>query len=100
MTHPLGDTRKQREQLTRQALAEVVRLSIFTQRMYQTNVARRSGFSRSYLRSILRAEKSSSLFLFLELACGLGADPCELLRDVLSRRDAIRSSNQHPREGA
>lgn len=90
--HPLGETRKQREALTRRALAEVVRLSIFTLRVYQTDVARRSGFSRSFLRSILRAEKSCSLFLFLELSRALRADPCELLREVLSRRDDFREA--------
>jgi hypothetical protein len=92
MLNPLGETRKQRETLTKQALAEVIRQSIFRRRAYQTDVARWSGLSRSFLRSVLRAEKGISLFLFLELTRGLGADPCELLREVLNRRDALRGS--------
>lgn len=92
MLDPVGETRKQREALTRQALADVVRLAIFTRRIYQTNVARRCGFSRSFLRSVLGAEKTCSLFLFLELSRGLDADPCKLLREVLDLRDAHRST--------
>jgi hypothetical protein len=91
MLHTPYETRKQREALTKQALADMVRLSIFTQRVYQTNVSRRSGIGCSHLRAILRAEKCCSLFLFLELSQGLGIDdPCELLRDILNRRDALR----------
>lgn len=86
----LGELRKQHERLTKQALADVVRLSIFRQRIYQTNVSRRSGVSRSHLRAILRAEKSCSLFIFLELSRGLSADPFELLREVLNCREELR----------
>lgn len=88
---PSDETRKQRETLTKQALADVTRLSIFTQRMYQTTVSRRSGISRSDLRAILRAEKCCSFFLFLELSRGLNTDPFRLLRDVLDRRDELRA---------
>lgn len=94
MLDPIGETRKQREALTRQALADVVRLSIFRQRMYQTNLARRSGVSCSHLRATLRAEKSISLFMFLELSRGLDADPCKLLREVLDLRDDRRSTEE------
>jgi len=90
MLNPPGETRELRDALTKQAAADVVRLSIFRRRAFQTDVARWSGLSRSFLRSVLRAEKSSSLFLFLELSRGLGADPCELLREVLNRRDVLR----------
>lgn len=90
MLNPIGETREQRETLTKRALAEVVRERIFARRLRQTNVARWSGLSRSHLRSLLRAEKSPSLFLFLELGRGLAADPCELLREVLNRRDRLR----------
>ena len=89
-TNSPGESRKQREALTKEALAEVVRLSIFRRRMYQTTVARSSGVSRSFIRSILRAEKCCSLALFVELCHGLRADPCELLREVLGRRDELR----------
>lgn len=90
MLNPPVETRKQRETLTKQAMADVVRLSIFTQRVYQTDVSRRSGISCSHLRAILRAEKCCSMFVFLELSRTLGADPCELLREVLSRRETLR----------
>ena len=89
-----GETRKQRETLTKQALADVTRFSIFTQRMYQTTVSRRSGISPSHLRAILRAEKCCSFFLFLELSRGLNTDPFKLLSDVLDRRDELREQRQ------
>lgn len=93
MNNPLGETREQRETLTRLAVADVVRLRLYMRRQQQTTLARRSGFSRSHLRAILRAEKSVSLILFLEISRGLGmADPCELLRKVLDRRDELRKS--------
>lgn len=86
--HSPGETRGQREALTKQALADVVRLHLFLRRQQQKVLAQQSGWSRSHLRAILRAEKSCSLFLFLELSRGLGIDdPCELLREVLDRRD-------------
>lgn len=97
MLNRIGETRKQREVLTRRAMADVVRLSIFTKRMYQTDVARWSGLSRSHLRAILRAERSCSLFLFLELSRGLGGDPYDLLREVLELRDALRKSETRSR---
>jgi hypothetical protein len=94
MNDPPGETRGQRERLTKQALADVTRFSIFTQRMYQTTVSRRSGISRSHLRAILRADKCCSFFLFLELSRGLNVDPFKLLRDVLDRRDELRAQRQ------
>lgn len=94
INHPPGETRKQRETLTKQALADVTRLSLFTQRMYQTNVSRWTGISRSHLRAILRAEKCCSFFLFLELSRGLKTDPFKLLRDVLDRRNELRAQRQ------
>lgn len=91
MMHPLGETREQREQLTRQALADAVRRHMAVSRQSQKNVARWSGVSRSFVQSILRADSSNWLFLFLELCHGLKAEPLDLLRDVLNRRDALRS---------
>lgn len=91
MLNPPGETRDQREELTRHAVADVVRLRLFLRRQQQTTLARRGGLSRSHLRAILRAEKSLSLFLFLEVGHGLGFDDaCQLLRDVLDRRDELR----------
>jgi hypothetical protein len=94
MNNPPEETRKQRETLTRQAVADVVRLRLFMRRQQQATLARRSEFSRSHLRAILRAEKSLSLFLFLEVSRGLGVDSCELLREVLARREVLRSHNE------
>lgn len=90
MLNPLDETREQREVLTKRALAEVVRERIFADRLRQTDVSRWSGLSPSHLRALLRAEKSPSLFLFLELSRGLATDPCELLHEVLNRRDRLR----------
>lgn len=88
--HPLGETRERREKLTKQALAEAVRTRMAARRVRQTDLARWSGVSRSFVQSVLRAERDGSLFLFLELSHGLGVDACDLLRDVLKRRDALR----------
>lgn len=93
--HPLGETREQRKELTKQALAGVVWTRMAASRLRQTNVARWSGISRSCLRSLLDAEKGCSLFVFLELSRGLRVDDaCELLRDVLARRDEIRGRSR------
>ncbi len=88
--HPLGESRDQRQEITNRALAEAVRRRMAARRLRQTDLARWSGVSRSFVQSLLRAERSGSLFLFLELSNGLQADPCELLREVLSRRDVLR----------
>jgi hypothetical protein len=97
MNDPPGETRKQRESLTRQAVADVVRLRLFMRRQQQKSLALQSEFSRSHLRAILRAEKSLSLFLFVEVSRGLGMeDSCELLREVLARREALRTMKRAP----
>lgn len=89
MTHPLGEMRE-RDAFTKRALADIVRERMAARRLRQTKVALFAGISRSFLRSILRAEKGCSLSVFLRLCDGLAADPCELLKDVLIRRDALR----------
>lgn len=94
MSGPPGETRKQREMLTRQAVADVVRLRLFLRREQQKALAERSEWSCSHLRAILRAEKSCSLFLFLELSRGFDTDPCVLLREVLTRCEALRSHSE------
>jgi plasmid maintenance system antidote protein VapI len=88
--NPAGETREQRAELTKRALAEIVRKRIAARRIRQTDVARWSGVSRSFVQSILRAQRDGSLSMFLELSRGLAADPCELLREVVNRRDALR----------
>jgi hypothetical protein len=86
MCNPPDETRKVREQNTRRAVADEVRLRLFFRRQQQLNLSMRTGISRSHIRAILRADKSVSLFLFLELSGGLGIkDPCELLRAILNR---------------
>lgn len=93
MLNPPGETRDQREELTRRALADVVQARLVARRQRQTDLARWSGVSRSTVLSLLWAEKSVSLFLFLELTRGLGIDDAsELLREVLNRRDVLRGS--------
>lgn len=88
--------RERREKLLRVALAESVRRRIAQQRLHQTDVARSSGISRTFLQSILRAEKGCSLFVFLELSQGLGADPCNVLSEMLSRHELLRPSPRPP----
>ena len=87
----MPETRERRAELTRLALAESVRWRLTQQRLRQTVVARASGINRSFLRSILKAEKGCSLFVFLELSQALGADPGELLSDALKRRELLRA---------
>lgn len=89
--NPIGETREQREELTKQALAGAVRTRMAVRRLRQTDLARWSGVSRSFVQAVLRAQAASPLFMFLELSRGLGfEDACELLRDVLNRRDELR----------
>ena len=91
MMHPHGETCGRQKEITRRALAEVVRERIAARRLRQTTVAQRAGISRSFLRSILLAQKGCTLFVFLQLSGELGVDsPCDLLREVLKRRDALR----------
>lgn len=93
-TKSAKERREQRAELTKQALADVVRVRLFERRLQQTNVARWSGISRSHLRALLRAEKQMSLFIFLELSRALGfEDACQLLRSVLDRRDQRLSND-------
>jgi AraC-like DNA-binding protein len=91
---PCNASRQHREELTKQAIAGIMRARILERRFRKTTIARVSGISESYLRALLRAEKQMSLFTFLELSAALSfEDPCQLLRYVLDRR------NQLPRGG-
>ncbi len=93
------ESRAQRAELTKQALADVVRVRLVEYRLYQTTVARRSGISRSHLRSLLRAEKQMSLSIFLELSEALCFDDaCQLLRYVLDCRDRYLRNNAEERK--
>lgn len=93
---PSRESRKHREELTKRAIADIMRTRIVGRRFRQTSVARESGISRTHLRSLLRAEKQMSLFIFLELSEALSFDdPCQLLRDVLNRRDQLLAEHTH-----
>ncbi|MBL8265886.1 hypothetical protein [Steroidobacter sp.] len=88
--NPPEETREERENFTKRAVAEVLRTRISRQRLRQTRIAVESGISRTHLRSLLRAEKQMSLLIFLELSHALRFDdPCQLLRDVLNRRHQL-----------
>ena len=43
------ESREHRAELTKQAIAEMVRARIYERRLHQTTVARKSGISRSHL---------------------------------------------------
>lgn len=84
---PADKIRKVREELTRRAIAEILRSRISGARVRQMSIVRTSGVSRSHLRSLLRAEKQMSVFIFLELSEALRfEDPAEFLIEVLKRR--------------
>lgn len=88
---PAHETRVHREELTRRAVADVMLAQISRKRLRQTDVARRSGVARSFVQSLLRAEKSVSLHVCLEIGHGLGFDEDdEFLRAVLERRAELR----------
>ena len=87
----MGEARQIRGELTRLALAQVLRVRIAAKRLRQTDVARSSGISRTYLLSLLGAKKQVSLFVFLELSRGLGfEDEREFMHAVLQERDKLR----------
>jgi len=91
MRHPPGETSERRQELARQALADAVRQHMAERRIRQTDLARWSGVSRSFVQAVLRADAEGSLSMLLEMSGGLGIeDPCELLRDVLKRRNSLR----------
>ena len=93
MRDPAGETREVRDELTKRALADVVRKRMAARRLRQTDLARWSGVSRSFVQSVLRGERDSSLCMFLALSRGLGVDNAsDLLREVLHRRDALRAT--------
>lgn len=84
------ESRKHCAELTKQALADIVRARMLERRLRQMTLVRACGISRSHLRSLLRAEKQISLFILLELSAALGFDdPGQLLRDVRDRRDQL-----------
>lgn len=100
MSRPMDETREDRAELTKLALARALRARMAAKRLRQADVARWSGISRSYLVSLLRAEKEVSLFLCLELGHGLGfEDESELVRAVLQERDRLRQTKVKSQSG-
>ncbi|MBL8268542.1 hypothetical protein [Steroidobacter sp.] len=92
--NPPGEKRRQSEELTKQALADVLRARFVERRFRQTVVAPSAGISRTHLQSLLRADKKVSLTVFLELSVALGFDDaCQLLRCVLDRRDQLEHND-------
>lgn len=86
--NPSKSSRQDRQEGTKLAIAEILHIRISGRRFRQMSIVRASGISRSHLRSVLRAEKQLSLFIFMELSEALGFDdPCQLLRAVLDRRE-------------
>jgi hypothetical protein len=89
---PIGETRGDRRDITRRAVAIVVRRRLAAKRLRQTDVARWSGVSRTFIRRVLRGDACLSLFILLELSAGLRVeDDCEFLREVILQRDALRA---------
>lgn len=87
------ESREDRKEFTKRAIAEIMRTRLGSRSLRQTTVVRKSGISRSHLRALLRGEKEMSLFIFLELSDALGFDdPCQFLRDVINRREQLISS--------
>ncbi|MDY6946659.1 MAG: hypothetical protein SXG53_13135 [Pseudomonadota bacterium] len=83
-------SREDRESLTRQAIASIIRSRISEYSLRKTTIASESGISQRYLRALLRAEKTMSIFIFLELSDALRCDdPSQLLREVLQRREQL-----------
>jgi hypothetical protein len=68
--NPLGGTRERRESLTKQALAGAVRTRMAVRRLRQTDLARWSGVSRSFVQAVLRAQAASPLFMLSATANG------------------------------
>jgi len=89
------ESRARRTELTKQALADIVRVHLFERWLLQKTVAGKSGISRSHFRALLRAEKQMSLFIFLELSQALGFDDaCQLLRRKDLYQDALTAGYQ------
>jgi AraC-like DNA-binding protein len=90
LIRPSTESREDREALTRQAIASIIRSRISERSLRKTTIASESGISQRYLRALLRAEKTMSIFIFLELSDALRCDdPSQLLREVLQRREQL-----------
>lgn len=91
MRRLIGETREDRQEATRRAVALVIRRRMAAKRFRQTDVARWSGLSRSFVQHVLRGGSCPSLFMLLELSAGLRIDDdCEFLREIIAQRDEFR----------
>jgi len=62
-------------------------------RLRQTDVARWSGLSRSFVQQVLRGGSCPSLCMLMELSTGLRIeDDHEFLSEIIAQRDKIRAA--------
>jgi hypothetical protein len=74
------------------AVALVIRRRMAAKRFRQSDVARWSGLSRSFVQHVLRAGSCPSLFMLLELSAAVRVeDDLELLSEVIAQRDEFRA---------
>lgn len=92
MRRPIGETWEDRQDATRRAVALVIRRRMAAKRLRQTDVARWSGLSRSFVQHVLREGSCPSLFMLLELSPGLRIeDDCEFLKEIIALRNEFRA---------
>jgi hypothetical protein len=93
MRRLIGETREDRQDSMRRAVALVVRRRMAEKRLRQTDVARWSGLSRSFVQQVLRGDSCSSLFALMELTTGLRIeDDLAFLSEIIDQRDELRAA--------
>lgn len=93
MRRLIGETREDRQDSMRRAVALVVRRRMAAKRLRQTDVARWSGLSRSFVQQVLRGDSCSSLFILMELTAGLRIeDDRAFLSEIIDQRDKFRAA--------
>ncbi|GFE85158.1 helix-turn-helix domain-containing protein [Steroidobacter agaridevorans] len=85
-----SELRKEKLRLTNLAISLVLRRQLRTEDLYQTEVCRSSGVSRTHLQKLLAGEANPSIFVLLELADSLCfADEIDLVRQIVAERNAL-----------
>lgn len=79
----------------RLAISTVIRRQLRVQRLSQSEACRQIGVSRTFLRSLLRAEKDVRFFNLLALAEGCFDDRGELFRLVLKNLGDFKMTCRH-----
>lgn len=93
MRRLIGETREDRREATRRAVALVIRRRMAAKRFRQTDVARWSGLSRSFVQHVLRGGSCPSLFMLFELSAGLRIeDDLKFLSEIIAQRDEFRAA--------